>query len=125
MPDRKPRCSARTYDPRLVDGFQCSRNGKVERDGRWYCAQHDPEAKAARQRAIEEQARADRMARQEKVDAADVVCDTLAGLLGVDVTHGGSGLDRGWPKVPTHIRIRLADAPKVIEALRTIKDQTR
>lgn len=32
----------------------CTRAGKVERDGKWYCGQHDPEAvKARRQKADE------------------------------------------------------------------------
>lgn len=27
---------------------QCTKPGKVERDGKWYCGQHDPHAKEAR-----------------------------------------------------------------------------
>ena len=26
----------------------CTRKGSVERDGKWYCGQHDPQAKASR-----------------------------------------------------------------------------
>lgn len=35
-------CCARVFgDYRL---YPCSRKGSVERDGKWYCKQHDPEA---------------------------------------------------------------------------------
>ena len=52
-----------------MDGFhrvRCSRNGKVERGGKWYCKQHDPvaveERRVVRQREWEAKWEADREA---------------------------------------------------------------
>lgn len=42
----QPACSAKVWD-----GWRrtpCARAGKVERDGKWFCRQHDPVAIAAR-----------------------------------------------------------------------------
>lgn len=33
-------CSAKTYENHSF--YPCSRKGKIERDGKWYCKQHDP-----------------------------------------------------------------------------------
>ena len=50
-------CCGRVF--KGTDGFrsrynQCTRAGKVMRDGKWYCSQHDPEAvKARREKASE------------------------------------------------------------------------
>jgi len=41
----------------------CTRAGKVERNGKWYCGQHDPQAKAARRQAQNEKWEADLRAR--------------------------------------------------------------
>ena len=40
----KRKCSRWVYSREsfLVPGHQCTRNAKVERDGNWYCKQHDP-----------------------------------------------------------------------------------
>lgn len=35
-------CQARVFGER-VHSWQCSRKGTVEREGKWYCKQHDPE----------------------------------------------------------------------------------
>lgn len=47
MGERKPQCAANVFGPR-VQHWQCTRSGKVQRDGKWYCATHDPEAKKER-----------------------------------------------------------------------------
>ena len=41
-------CSETGYDRFSWRGMQCARAGKVERDGKWYCKQHDPVAVAER-----------------------------------------------------------------------------
>ena len=48
----KPRCSETITKPGMWRSFPCSRYGKVQRDGRWYCAQHDPEQVAKRAKEI-------------------------------------------------------------------------
>ena len=42
-------CSERVYTS--FHDHLCPRKGKVERNGKWYCGQHDPEAVAAKQAA--------------------------------------------------------------------------
>ncbi len=45
----KERCSERVRDKGMWPSFhQCHRNGVVQRDGKWYCKHHDPEAKKKR-----------------------------------------------------------------------------
>ena len=38
----KQQCSARIATTGMFYSHQCSRNGKVQREGKWYCNQHDP-----------------------------------------------------------------------------------
>ena len=42
------KCSERVWHRHAWGDGPCSRNGVVERNGRWYCKQHDPEVKKAR-----------------------------------------------------------------------------
>lgn len=42
MHSKTPGCSAHTQAGFGFGQYTCSRNGKVERDGKWYCKQHDP-----------------------------------------------------------------------------------
>ena len=49
---------------------QCSRNAKVERNGRWYCTQHDPERVAAKNEERDERWAAEREARHLAQDAS-------------------------------------------------------
>ena len=45
-------CSERVYDREsaYAPDHQCSRKGKFERDGKWYCGQHDPVKVAERRK---------------------------------------------------------------------------
>jgi hypothetical protein len=43
-------CCERVYGARAVFLSRCSRMGVVEHDGKWYCKQHSPAAKAERNR---------------------------------------------------------------------------
>lgn len=38
----KHRCEKSVYDYSVSQSFQCSRNGKYEHEGKWYCSQHYP-----------------------------------------------------------------------------------
>lgn len=58
---------------RVSDGWhsrQCTRSAKVERDGKWYCGQHDPVAIEAKDKARREKRdrewEEERKARKEK-----------------------------------------------------------
>ena len=50
MTTEKHDCSERIFSGARWDmaGHPCSRKGVVERDGKWWCRQHDPVAKKAR-----------------------------------------------------------------------------
>lgn len=48
----KHQCEATIWND--FHDYRCPYNGKVERDGKWYCGTHDPVAKAARDKAREE-----------------------------------------------------------------------
>lgn len=58
--------------------FPCSRAGKIEREGKWYCGQHDP-VKVAKQRAAEdakdEQQFLEKMAKRRLESAAPALLD--------------------------------------------------
>jgi hypothetical protein len=46
MTDAPQKCCASIYDSLAWRSRSCERNAKIERDGKWYCKQHDPVAKA-------------------------------------------------------------------------------
>lgn len=48
-------CQKHIYDGGSFRGYSCSRKGKVERNGRWYCNQHDPVAVAERDKRKNEE----------------------------------------------------------------------
>lgn len=37
-------CAQQVFDSQSYNRYPCARDGTVERDGKWYCWQHDPEA---------------------------------------------------------------------------------
>lgn len=76
-PDRKP-CAGRVFDGFGVSGWPCSRAGRVERDGRWYCKMHDPVAKRERSEARTAKLRAER----DAYEAAIAVAEARARELG-------------------------------------------
>ncbi len=47
-------CSARVHDPHSFRGRSCSKPGKDQVDGKWYCSSHSPEKVAARRKKLEE-----------------------------------------------------------------------
>lgn len=84
-----PRCEA-SVDSNGVGyrPFQCSRNATIERNGKWYCKQHDPEAIKERQlrryvewkRKFDEDARLRREAeaKQAEIERKAALADELA-----------------------------------------------
>lgn len=84
MTTDQDRCQKQVWDRDSHWGsYQCSRRGVVERDGKLYCKQHDPEAVKARQAERDAKAGARYAAKiAAKQDAAE-----LAAQLGAGVPH--------------------------------------
>jgi hypothetical protein len=71
-------CSARVSDGGRWASFHgCTRAGKVERDGRWWCAQHDPERVKAKRQAREDAYTAERDKRAAIALRAQSLADAL------------------------------------------------
>lgn len=66
-----PPCAESIYRRGLRFPFPCGYNGKVERDGRWYCCLHDPERLAAAQAARDAEWQRQRAARNAAVAKAE------------------------------------------------------
>ncbi len=43
-------CSEDVYRGSILLSGRCARRGVIQRDGKWYCRQHDPEAVSARRK---------------------------------------------------------------------------
>jgi len=74
MSEGKVGCSEKVHDAFGVGFHPCSRVGRVERDGKWYCSQHDPcyVKKRREQRQVEnqQQLKHQRIYSQVDIDAA-------------------------------------------------------
>lgn len=71
-------CSKKVHSPGSWGGYPCARKATIERDGKWWCWQHDPEAVEARhaERLVKQNAewaaKKERWARQKiEADRAD------------------------------------------------------
>ena len=64
-----PGCSKRVHEGSR--SYACSRRGAVERDGKWYCRQHDPDSVQA-QRAASDAAYRARCQEQDRIHAEGV-----------------------------------------------------
>lgn len=85
-------CCKRIYLAGMMDDVRCSRIMKVERNGKPYCGQHDPEKVAARR------AKSDATA-QEKRDADTqrrMSAQQLVNKLGVGRPHYDSVVTHGY-----------------------------
>lgn len=113
MSDKRA-CSATVFGPR-VHSWQCSRTATVERDGKWYCRQHDPEAKKARR----EKSNASFAAKSRADDVIHGEASAIAGMLGVEghayYSHFGPLSNHG-PK--RYLVISFDDCFKLVERLR-------
>ena len=72
-------CSKRVYSGERWDfgGHPCSRKGTVERDGRWWCKQHDPEAMKAREAKRDAAYRAEQEVKEATIRSAQALIDRL------------------------------------------------
>lgn len=96
--ERPPRCSAFVSHPHMFSPGQCSKNGKVERDGKWYCTVHDPvkvkERSDAKSKAYDAEWKAKEV-RRERVQRREQIADELARKVKrldylLDITGGDS-----------------------------------
>lgn len=78
MNGERHECSTTVFGER-VRQWQCVRAGVVERAGKWYCRQHDPEARQARA----EKREAARRVVQQREDAVEAEGRDVAARLGV------------------------------------------
>lgn len=67
-----PKCCARIWNDQWLKYRTCSRNAKVDRDGKHYCGMHDPvyQAKAREEREARWQAEMDERARLHRLHSA-------------------------------------------------------
>ena len=70
-------CHKIVYDRFGWRGHQCARPATVERNGRWWCTSHDPEAVATKQQKQREKYDARRQRRDRIVQEAITLCTRL------------------------------------------------
>lgn len=73
---------------------QCTRAGKVEREGEWYCGQHDPQARETRREASINQWHADAIEQNRRRRLAEAAPDLLALLIESQDNISGDWRDR-------------------------------
>jgi hypothetical protein len=66
--DDSPRCCGKSYD-RYYGATQCTKRGKVERDGKSYCGIHDPVAVKARKQVRDDAWKAKRDTEDKRTHA--------------------------------------------------------
>lgn len=72
-------CAKRVYSGARHDfsGHMCTRKATVERNGKWWCKQHDPEAESARMAAREAKWKAEDEAKEAVHGAALALAERL------------------------------------------------
>lgn len=73
------RCSTRVFGPRVLS-WQCNRKGTVERDGKWYCWQHDPVRLKEKAEADEKQYRRSLQLQREAGQRREAEAKACAGV---------------------------------------------
>lgn len=90
MSAKPPQCSATVYGPR-VQSWTCQRAASVQRNGKWYCRQHDPVVRKAK----DEARRAEWDAKAKASDDIHAEAERIAERLGCGVPHYGlNGITR-------------------------------
>lgn len=73
-------------------GYACSRTGKLNEDGKWWCKQHAPSTKAAKRA----QSEAKWKARNSADEAISKRCQLIAKKLGTEVLAYHCGYPNGY-----------------------------
>ncbi len=96
MKTTKPPCSKSVFQG--YKSYPCSRKGSVERDGQWYCKQHDPATKKAREDASYAKYQAESAKRADYHHRAVMFAELLEALKLMMVEVGANGLwmKPGW-----------------------------
>ncbi len=84
-----PRCDAHVYSG--WRGHQCARNGVIERDGKFYCRQHDPvtvqQKRDDRSKAMDDRFAAMDARHKEAARIAALQVDAVAALREIAAGH--------------------------------------
>lgn len=105
-------CSAVVFGPR-VHSWGCTRRGVIERNGKWYCRQHDPDAVKARMTARD----AKWKQKYDRDDSIEAEGNQLAKRLGCGTPYwhtrirGESGMERA-------LIVDFADVRKLLKRLK-------
>lgn len=91
MREKQPQCSATVFGPR-VHNWSCNRRGVVQREGQWFCKQHDPKAVKARQSTREGQRKDHEREQAEILDE----CRRAAAELGAGEPYWFTALRGGY-----------------------------
>lgn len=91
----RPRCEGECYESFGNAGhfYRCSNLAKVQRDGKWYCGIHDPEAIRRKQERRDAKIREREEARDLALSEAQARCHRL-GMGHPHYSHLGSGAGR-------------------------------
>lgn len=112
MPETKERC-CKERGHQGWNHWQCSRKGTVRRDGKWYCAQHDPVAVEAKAESWVDGFRAKLDAQKknaEKVLRLSAAQSAVYGLAGELIFQRLNGDPTLFPKKATEIADCMAKA---------------
>ena len=83
-------CSERVWED--FHNYACSRSGKLNEDGKWWCKQHAPSTRAAKR--AQSEAKWD--AKRRADDAISKRCQRIAKELGVEVCAHHLGYPNGF-----------------------------
>ncbi len=85
----KPRCEGETYDPSgWGHHYRCSRNGKLEENGKWWCKQHAPSSVKARGEASAARWKAEHQKRMAPYEEIKRLCAVNTQLREALEEHG-------------------------------------
>lgn len=117
---KKPWCAAMVHGPR-VQVWQCCRAASVQRDGKWYCRTHDPEAVAARRKASDDKWRREQAERDR--DYED--CRAVARRLGHGTAwRSNNGIGKGV-LIQYDAALQLAEKLETLQALAAVDPVNR
>lgn len=108
-------CSATVYGPR-VQSWGCQRRGVVQRNGKWFCRQHDPEAVKVRL----DKRQAAWKSEERKQDVIEAEAESLAKQLGCGCSHWYNAY-RGQSGYTRDVLLSFAEVKQLIARLQ-IKD---
>lgn len=113
MTSDQPYCSATVYGPR-VQSWGCQRRGVVQRNGKLFCRQHDPEAVKVRL----DKRQAVWKSEERKHHSIEAEAESLAKQLGCGRSHWYNAY-RGQSGYTSDLLLSFAEVKGLIERLQT------